>query len=170
MRYSKDFTLHGYSDASHSDDPNNSRSVSGYLYMFAGGPVTELGETTGGCTLIMRIGVYRTSIRQPRSRMSDLLSGLTFPCFILCTCTRTTWELFSYEVLHSRQGPNTFVRDTILCASWLHRTRSPYLMSRQQISWTFFTKFSDYPKFKAILDKIINFASLATYSTSLVLY
>ena len=40
VRYSKDFTLHGYSDASHSDDPNNSRSVSGYLYMFAGGPVT----------------------------------------------------------------------------------------------------------------------------------
>ena len=40
VRYSKDFTLHGYSDANHSDDPNNSRSVSGYLYMFAGGPVT----------------------------------------------------------------------------------------------------------------------------------
>ena len=39
VRYSKDFTLHGYSDASHSDDPNNSRFVSGYLYMFAGGPV-----------------------------------------------------------------------------------------------------------------------------------
>ena len=34
------FYLHGYSDASHSDDPNNSRYVSGYLYMFAGGPVT----------------------------------------------------------------------------------------------------------------------------------
>ena len=31
VRYSKDFTLHGYSDASHSDDPNNYRSVSGYL-------------------------------------------------------------------------------------------------------------------------------------------
>ena len=40
VRYSKDFALHGYSDASHSDDPNNYRSVSGYLYMFAGGPVT----------------------------------------------------------------------------------------------------------------------------------
>ena len=40
VRYSKDFTLHGYSDASHSDDPNTSRPVAGYLYMFAGGPVT----------------------------------------------------------------------------------------------------------------------------------
>ena len=71
VRYSKDFTLHGYYDASHSDDPNNSRSVSGYLYMFAGGPGdVELEETTGGCTLVMRIGVYRTSIREPRSRIS----------------------------------------------------------------------------------------------------
>ena len=38
--YSEDLTLHGYSDASHGDDPNNSRSVSSYLYMFAGGTVT----------------------------------------------------------------------------------------------------------------------------------
>ena len=29
-----------YAGASHSDDPNNSRFVSGYLYVFAGGPVT----------------------------------------------------------------------------------------------------------------------------------
>ena len=36
VRYSKDVTLPGYSDASHSDDPNNSWSVSGYLYMFGG--------------------------------------------------------------------------------------------------------------------------------------
>ena len=34
VRYSKDVTLHWHSDASHS------RSVPGYLYMFAGGPVT----------------------------------------------------------------------------------------------------------------------------------
>ena len=35
-------------------------------------------------------------------------------------------------------------------------------MSRQQISWrTFPPKFLDYPKFKAILDKIIKFASWA---------
>ena len=40
MGYSKDFTLHGYYDASHSDDPNHSRSVSGILCMFAGGRVT----------------------------------------------------------------------------------------------------------------------------------
>ena len=29
VKYSKDFTLHGYSDASHSDDPDSSRSASG---------------------------------------------------------------------------------------------------------------------------------------------
>ena len=39
-RYSKGLTLHGYSNASHSDDPNNSGFVSGYVTMFAGGPVT----------------------------------------------------------------------------------------------------------------------------------
>ena len=30
----------------------------------------KLEETTGGCTLVMRIEVYRTSIPQPRSRLS----------------------------------------------------------------------------------------------------
>ena len=44
VRHSKDFTLHGYSDASYSDDPNNSRSVSGYLYLFAGGLVTWISK------------------------------------------------------------------------------------------------------------------------------
>ena len=70
MRYSKDFTLHGYSGASHSDDPNNSCSVSSYLYMFAGGPVRWSSKKQPVCTLVMRIGVYRTNIRQPRSRKS----------------------------------------------------------------------------------------------------
>ena len=40
MRYSKDLTLHGSCDASHSDDHYSSRSVSGYLYVLAEGPVT----------------------------------------------------------------------------------------------------------------------------------
>ena len=40
VRYTKDSTLHGYADARHSDDLNNSRPVSGYLYKFAGGSVT----------------------------------------------------------------------------------------------------------------------------------
>ena len=40
VRYSKDFTLHGYSDASQSDDPNNYPSFSGHWYMFAGALVT----------------------------------------------------------------------------------------------------------------------------------
>ena len=40
VRYWKDLALPGYPDASDSDDPNKCHSVSGYLYMFAGQPVT----------------------------------------------------------------------------------------------------------------------------------
>ena len=143
VRYSKDFTLYGYFDASHSDDPNNSRSVSGYLYMFAGGPVTWSSKNNRWLrSRHAKIGVYRTSIRQPISRISVWFVAQIkrFPSFLPCRCTRTTRELFSYQVLqHSRQGPNTFVRDTIFCASWLNRTRSSYLISRQQISWRTFS-------------------------------
>ena len=70
VKHSKAFTFHGYSHASHNDDPNNSRSDSGYLRMSCRRTSdVELEETTGGCTLVMRIGVYRTSIREPRRRI-----------------------------------------------------------------------------------------------------
>ena len=83
VRYSKDSTLHGYSDASQSDDPNNSRSVSGSLYMFAGGsvtwsskkqPVVAISSCESECIALAYAGpeaVY----------LSDLLSELTFPQF-----------------------------------------------------------------------------------------
>ena len=142
VRYSIDFTLHGYSDASHSDSPNNSRSVSGYLYMFAGRPVTwsskkQPVDSLSSCESEYIALAYGS---QEAVFMYDLSIELTFPHFLLCRCTRTTWELFSYQVLqHSRQGPNTFVQDTVFCASWMQQTRSPYLMSRQQISWRTFS-------------------------------
>ena len=108
VRYSIDFTLHGYSDASHSDSPNNSRSVSGYLYMFAGRPVTwsskkQPVDSLSSCESEYIALAYGS---QEAVFMYDLSIELTFPHFLLCRCTRTTWELFSYQVLqHSRQGP-----------------------------------------------------------------
>ena len=39
VKYSKNFSPHGCCDARHGDDPSISRSVSGYLHMFAGEPV-----------------------------------------------------------------------------------------------------------------------------------
>ena len=142
MWYSKDFTLHGYSDASHCDDPDNSRSVSGYLDMFAGGPVTWRSKKQPVVALSSCESEYIALAYASQEAVypSDFLSEITSPSFLLCRCTRTTWKLFSYQLLHhSRQGPNTFVRYTYFCASWLHRTRSSYLMTRQQISWKTFS-------------------------------
>ena len=161
VRYSKDFTLHGYSDASHSDDPNNSRSVSGYLYRFAGGPVTWRSKTTGGCTLIMRIGVYRTSRRQPRSRMSDLLSELTFPRF-------SSVQMYEDNMgaLHL-SGTTAFSSRTEHICTRYHFLRelvasnkiiASHIKTTDQLA-DIFNKFLDCPKFTAILDKIINFTS-----------
>ena len=83
VRYSKDFTLHGYSDASHSDDPNNSRSVSGYLYMFAGGPVTWSSKKQPVVALSSCESEYiaLAYASQEAVYLSDLLSELTFPQF-----------------------------------------------------------------------------------------
>ena len=52
-------------------------------------------------------------------------------------------------------------RGTILCASWLHRTSVSHVKATDQLA-DLFTRFLNYPKFKAILDKIINFASWAS--------
>ena len=84
VRYSKDFTLHGRSDASHSDDPNNnSRSVSGYFYMFARGPVTRSSKkqpvvALSSCESEHLALAYAS---QEAVYMSDLLGELTFPQF-----------------------------------------------------------------------------------------
>ena len=83
MRYSKDFTLRGYSDASHSDDPNNSRSVSGYLYMFAGGPMTWSSKKQPVVALSSCESEYTALAyaSQEAVYLSDLFSELTFPQF-----------------------------------------------------------------------------------------
>ena len=83
VRYSKDFTLHGYSDASHSDDPNNSRSVSGYLYMFAGGPVTWSSKKQQVVALSSCESEYiaLAYASQEPVYLSALLSELTFTQF-----------------------------------------------------------------------------------------
>ena len=83
VRYSIDFTLHGYSDASHSDSPNNSRSVSGYLYMFAGRPVTWSSKKQPLVALLSCESEYiaLAYASQKAVYMSDLLSELTFPQF-----------------------------------------------------------------------------------------
>lgn len=55
---------------------------------------------------------------QEAVRMSDLLSNLPSPKFLVCRSTRITWALFNYKVLrHLCQELDTYVRDTILCVS-----------------------------------------------------
>ena len=75
---------------------------------------------------------------------------------------RTTWELSNYQVLqHSRLGPNTFIR---VIYHFLHGLVESNKIIVSHVKTTdqledVFTKFLDYPKFKAIVDKTINFAS-----------
>ena len=55
---------------------------------------------------------------QKAVRMSDLLSNLPSPKFLVCRSTRITRALFNYKVLrHLCQGLDTYVRDTILYVS-----------------------------------------------------
>ena len=83
VKYSKDFTLHGYSDASHSDNPNNSRSVSGYLYMFAGRPVTwnSKKQPVDALSSCESESISLAYASQEAVYLSDLLSELTYPQF-----------------------------------------------------------------------------------------
>ena len=73
----------GYSDASHSDDPNNSQSVSDFLYMFAGGPVTWSSKKQPVVALSSCESEYiaLAYASQEAVHLSDLLSELTFPQF-----------------------------------------------------------------------------------------
>ena len=84
MRYSKGLIFgHGYSDASHNDDPNNSRSVSSYPYVFAGGPVMWVSKTQTVVALSSWESKYIAPAyaSQEAVYLSDLLSGITFPQF-----------------------------------------------------------------------------------------
>ena len=86
VRCSKDFTVHGNSDASHSDDPNNSRSVSGYLYMFAGGPVTWSSKKQPVVALSSCETEYiaRAYAIQEAVYLQVSVCELTFPQFASC--------------------------------------------------------------------------------------
>ena len=83
VRYSEGFTLHGYFYASHSDDLNNSRPVSGYLYLFVGGPVAWSSKKQLVVALSSCESEYipLTYASQESPYLSDLLSELTFPQF-----------------------------------------------------------------------------------------
>ena len=110
VRYTKDFTPQRYSDVSHSDDPNNSRSVSGNLYMFAGGPVTWSlkKETVVALSSFELEYIALENASQEPVYLSDLMIELTSCRFLLGRCTRPTWELFGYQILqYSRRGQNT---------------------------------------------------------------
>ena len=83
MRYSKYFTLHGYCDASHSDDRNNSRSVSGHLHIFGGGPVTGSSNQQPVVVLSSCESEYiaLAHVSQELVYLSDLLSEISVPQF-----------------------------------------------------------------------------------------
>ena len=72
-----------YAGASHSDDPNNSRFVSGYLYVFAGGPVTWSSKKQPVVALSSCESEYiaLAYASQKAVYLSDLLSELTYPPF-----------------------------------------------------------------------------------------
>ena len=87
----------------------------------------------------MRIGVYCTSIRQSRSRISVwFVERINVSPVFFCTDVPgqhgSSSAIRYYGILVKDQ---THLYETIFC--WLHRTRSSYLMSRQQISWRTFS-------------------------------
>ena len=90
VRYSKDFILHGYSDASHSDDPNNSRSILAYLCMFAGGPATWSPKKQPVVALSSCESEYiaLSYASQEAVYTSDLFSALTLPRSFFCADVR----------------------------------------------------------------------------------
>ena len=163
VRYSKDFTLHGYSDASHSDDPNNSRSVSGYLYMFAGGPVTWSSKKQPVVALSSCEPEYiaLAYASQGAVYLSELLSELTFPQFSTVQMSEDNMGALQLS------GTTAFSSRTKHICTRYHFLRELVASNKIIVSHVkttdqladIFTKFLDYPKFKAILDKIINFAS-----------
>ena len=163
MRYSKDFTLHGYSDASHSDDPNNYRSVSGYLYMFAGGPMTWSLKKQPVVALSSCEPEYGTLAyaSQEAVNLSDLLSELTFPQFY-------SVQMYGYNMgALQLSDPTAFSSRTKHICTRCHFLRELVASDKIIVSHVkttdqladIFTKFLDYPTFKAILDKITSFAS-----------
>ena len=142
VRYPKDFSLHGYSDASHSDDSNNSRSVSGYLYMFAGGPVTWSSKKQPVVALSSCETEYiaRAYAIQEAVYLQVSVCELTFPQFA------------SVQIYEDNMGALQLSGTTAFSSRTKHictrchflrelvtSNKSSYLMSRQQISWRTFS-------------------------------
>ena len=158
MRYSENFTLHGYSGASHSDDPNNSRSVSSYLYMFARGPVTCSSKKQPVVALSSFESEYiaLAYASQEAVYLSNLLIESTFLQFSV--------QIYEYKIgalqlsgtaAFSSKTKHIFARYHFLreLVAWNNIIVS-HVKTTDQLADAF-TKFLDY----AILDKIINFAS-----------
>ena len=161
VRYSNDFTLYGYSDASH-----NSRSVSGYLYMLAGGPVTSSSKKQPVVALSSCESEYiaLAYASQEAVHLPDLLSEVTFPQFssvqmyednMVALPLSGATTAFSSRTKHIWKRYH-FQRE--LVAS--NKIIVSHVMTTDQLA-DIFTKFLDYPKYNVILDKIINFASSA---------
>ena len=79
----------------------------------------EFEKATGGALSSCQLEcIALAHASQEAVRMSDLLSNLPSPKFLVCRSARITWALFNYKVLrHLCQGLDTYVRDTILYVS-----------------------------------------------------
>ena len=131
------------------------------LRMFAGGPVTWSSKKQQVVALSSCESEYIAPAyaSQEAVHLFALMSELTFPQFCpVQTCEDNMGALqLSGTTAFSPRTKHIF-RGTILCASWLHRTSVSHVKATDQLA-DLFTRFLNYPKFKAILDKIINFAS-----------
>ena len=109
----------------------------------------------------MRIGVYRNSIRETRSRISVWFVERINVC-----------PVFSVQMYEDNMGPlqlsgtTAFSSRTKHICMRYHFLRELVALNKIIVSHVkttdqladIFTKFLDHPKFKAILDKIVNFA------------
>ena len=142
VRYTKDSTLHGYADARHSDDLNNSRPVSGYLYLFVGGPVAWSSKKQLVVALSSCESEYipLTYASQESPYLSDLLSELTFPQFSSVQMHEDNMGALqlSGTTASSSRTKHICTRCHFL-RELVTSNKSSYLMSRQQISWRTFS-------------------------------
>ena len=110
----------------------------------------ELEEATGGCTLIMRIGVIALAyVNQEAVYLSDLLSELTFPLFSSVQMYKDNMGALqlSGTTAFSSRTKHICTRDHILrelVAS--NKIIASHVKTTDQLAEVF-TKFLDYPNF-----------------------
>ena len=111
-------------------------------YMFAGGPVTWSSKKQPVVALSSCESEYiaLAYASQGAVYLSELLSELTFPQFSTVQMSEDNMGALqlSGTTAFSSRTKHICTRYHF-CASWLHRTRSSYLMSRQHISWRTFS-------------------------------